>query len=114
VRPEITSKVENAFSNDGRGLGQDDAEALAAALREEIESGRTSGFAALVADAHGIVVLDDAAVQHLTSFLLEYVGGTEDQAEACVAATQPAVVFRVDIVNAFAAFLEACGGFAIW
>ena len=73
VAPEITSKVKFAYTNDWDGLGEDDAEALAAKLRVELEHGRV----------------------------------------ARVAAVQGIGVFNERLVAAFAAFLEACGGFVL-
>jgi len=114
VAPDIAGKVTYAFSNDGDGLDEADALALAARLREELESGRTAEF-------------ERQYMSLKTSELCPVCAGTGvvEKGEGAIACLScrgqgikhpPAVdyPFSEENVRQFAKFLENCGGFEIW
>jgi len=74
VAPEIAGKVEHGYTSDGDGLGGSDAEALAARLRECLESGHTAQWEVMLASRIGGEAFDVGLVREFVRFL-EACGG---------------------------------------
>ncbi len=72
--PAIAAKVERADSNDGDGLGADDAEALARALRAHIANGHAAAFSTRVAEDFYIGLFEVWFLREFVEFL-EACGG---------------------------------------
>lgn len=100
--PEIAAKVEHPWSNDGDGLGADDARALGDAL---------------------LRYLGDDEVGRERETVSVYPGGAETQVAEVFASLfgiptmnegESAFQTDRDHVRRFAIFLQQCGGFEIW
>jgi hypothetical protein len=100
VTPTITAKC-NWELNDGDGLDEADALALAQALDAEILSGRCSAYASA---NKGATNFSDRE-RSVMALSRELGRGT---------GIPPSRPFSVENVEAFVTFLRGCGGFVIW
>ena len=118
VAPELTVNVRDGYTNDGDGLGEADALALAEALRTELTSGR-------VAEYKARLYAEIDALPDITCPICNGAGerffAHENEVRPCnwchgarsVRPPENDIDFSVAAVRAFADFLERCGGFAI-
>ena len=119
VAPEITQACKYWQSNDGDGLDDKGAIALANILEREISSGRT----ALYEKAQEAIAKVPCNICAGTGIRLQLVGAISNnggsrcngcQGEGYVTPTHTHYPFSAENVKAFVTFLRECGGFEIW
>jgi hypothetical protein len=138
IAPELCSKVTNAGTNDGDGLGAEDSKILSKKLKESIADGTCANYerqynewrASLpkencpLCNATGIRT-DKVGVesgmpsQELSIEQVKALGRTQGWCNGCDghgtrASWDSHYPFSVDNVEEFAEFLEDCEGFEIW
>ena len=122
VAPDITKHCRYWQSNDGDGLGADDANQLADRLQKELDSGRTLSYERRFASRFegmpkvscwrcdgigtGEGILGNPETDGIKCNICEGSGFTRPD--------DPAYRFFVQWVADFTAFLRECGGFEIW
>jgi hypothetical protein len=126
VAPEITSACEYWQSNDGDGLDDGGAIALADALQAEIDSGRADAYAQRYTSEQEMRPNEPCNICEATGIRLPTpVAGAGDLAHGgikcngCngsgyVRPSDSEYPFSVENVVEFVAFLRDCGGFEIW
>jgi hypothetical protein len=133
VAPEIVHRCTYWRSNDGDGLNEEDAIALADVLQAELDAGRTEGyFARRYGDARSRSVLlthrprfdDEAMRQQKMQQLKAECPDLDDDFLRTVGVENVQVVFDeeddllrtigAENVRSFVAFLRECGGFSLW
>lgn len=137
VAPEVAAGCDSWQTNDGDGLDEDDAQELAARLREEIASGRTASYAmdrqarldALprekcdLCDGTGVRRDRVGAEMGMPEKRVETEGnprlGEQGWCNGCDGCrsqvpTECWYPFSVENVREFVEFLEGSGGFGIW
>jgi len=103
VSPQAASLGKAAYVNDGRGLDAEDAEKLAAALREQLTCGATKNAVKAIEEFEVAPPVPPAIEALVTIFNASH-----------AAVVLPRSQFSEQDVHEFAEFLEHSGGFEIW
>jgi len=106
VSPKATSDWAGWHHNDGEGLGDEEAQTLAALLEVEIESGRCAKYA-----AQHTAQMNSIPAEPCPS--CEAKGCERCEGKGKVKSMRSWYSFDVDNVREFASFLKDCGGFEI-
>ncbi len=121
VAPDVAGKVAYGHSNDGDGLDEEDALALARRLREELESGRTKEYEERYMAALKALPDEPCPICGGTGRRLPppQVGPGDVPCNGCngTGRVRPFAThypFSEENVREFVEFLENCGGFEIW